>query len=129
MELLGVDLEVPKVPFKRIKYATAIELVNETGKDLAITDDLDPECERILGEMFPEKYGTDMVFITHYPLELRPAYTMPSMTDEGMIDQKIGDTTLDRFDQSVLDDRSLAVNFFGVLGTTGRSQSNVERFD
>ena len=38
------------------------------------------------------------------------------------IDQKIGDTTLDRFDQSVLDDRSLAVNFFGVLGTTGRSQ-------
>jgi hypothetical protein len=38
------------------------------------------------------------------------------------IDQKIGDTTLERFDQSVLDDRSLAVNFFGVLGTTGRSQ-------
>ncbi|MCK5264961.1 MAG: aspartate--tRNA(Asn) ligase, partial [Candidatus Thorarchaeota archaeon] len=28
--------------------------------------------------------GTDMVFITHYPLELRPAYTMPSLTDEGM---------------------------------------------
>jgi nondiscriminating aspartyl-tRNA synthetase len=25
-----------------------------------------------------------MVFITHYPLELRPAYTMPSLTDEGM---------------------------------------------
>jgi aspartyl-tRNA synthetase len=84
LELLGVDLEVPKVPFKRIKYETAIELVNEAGKNLAITDDLDPECERLLGEIFPEKYGTDMVFITHYPLELRPAYTMPSMTDEGM---------------------------------------------
>ncbi|MGY5863587.1 MAG: hypothetical protein RTV41_03225 [Candidatus Thorarchaeota archaeon] len=38
------------------------------------------------------------------------------------IDQKIGDMTLDRFDQSILDDRSLAVNFFGVLGTTGRTQ-------
>ena len=25
-----------------------------------------------------------MEFITHYPLELRPAYTMPSLTDEGM---------------------------------------------
>ncbi len=84
LELLGVDLIVPKVPFKRIKYAEAIDIVNEAGKNLSITDDLDPECERILGEVFPEKYGADMVFITHYPLELRPAYTMPSMTDEGM---------------------------------------------
>jgi hypothetical protein len=38
------------------------------------------------------------------------------------IDQRIGDFTLDSFDQSVLDERSLAVNFFGVLGTTGRTQ-------
>ncbi len=38
------------------------------------------------------------------------------------IDQKIGDFTLDTFDQSVLNNRSLAVNFFGVLGTTGRTQ-------
>ncbi|RLI56823.1 MAG: aspartate--tRNA(Asn) ligase [Candidatus Thorarchaeota archaeon] len=84
LELLEVDLTVPSLPFKRIKYAEAIDLVNETGKDLSLTDDLDPECERILGELFPEKYGTDLVFITHYPLELRPAYTMPSLTDEGM---------------------------------------------
>ncbi len=84
LELLGINLDVPSVPFKRIKYAEAIELVNEAGKDLAVTDDLDPECERILGDIFPEKYGTDMVFITHYPIELRPAYTMPSLTDEGM---------------------------------------------
>ncbi|OLS30275.1 MAG: hypothetical protein ThorAB25_10860, partial [Candidatus Thorarchaeota archaeon AB_25] len=38
------------------------------------------------------------------------------------IDQKIGDFTLDRFDHSVLNERSLAVNFFGVLGTTGRTE-------
>ncbi|MBD3406772.1 MAG: aspartate--tRNA(Asn) ligase [Candidatus Lokiarchaeota archaeon] len=84
LETLGVNLEVPDVPFKRIKYAEAIDLVNQEGKDLSITDDLDPESEKILGEVFPEKFGTDMVFITHYPLELRPAYTMPSTTDEGM---------------------------------------------
>ena len=84
LELLGVDLKIPKVPFKRIKYVEAIELLNAAGKDLAINDDLDPESEQLLGEIFPEKFGTDMVFITHYPLELRPAYTMPSMTDEGM---------------------------------------------
>lgn len=86
LELLGVDLVVPKVPFKRIKYVEAIAMVNEAGKQLGPKDDLDPECEKILGDMFPQKFGTDMVFITHYPLELRPAYTMPSLTegDEGM---------------------------------------------
>ncbi|TFG34973.1 aspartate--tRNA(Asn) ligase [Candidatus Thorarchaeota archaeon] len=84
LELLGIDLEIPKIPFRRIKYTEAIDLLNNAGKNLAINDDLDPECEQLLGQIFPEKYGTDMVFITHYPLELRPAYTMPSMTDEGM---------------------------------------------
>ncbi|MFW9887942.1 MAG: aspartate--tRNA(Asn) ligase [Candidatus Thorarchaeota archaeon] len=84
LELLGIELVVPKVPFKRIKYAEAIDLLNSEGKELAVTDDIDPEAERLLGEIFPEKFGTDMVFLTHYPLELRPAYTMPSMTDEGM---------------------------------------------
>ncbi len=84
LETLEVEIEVPKLPFKRIKYAEAVDLLNEAGKDLTITDDLDPEAERILGKVFPEKFGTDMVFITHYPLELRPAYTMPSITDEGM---------------------------------------------
>lgn len=84
LELLGVDLTIPKVPFKRIKYTEAINLLNNAGKNLAINDDLDPESEQLLGQIFPEKFGTDMVFITHYPLELRPAYTMPSMTDKGM---------------------------------------------
>ncbi|RDE15211.1 MAG: aspartate--tRNA(Asn) ligase [Candidatus Thorarchaeota archaeon] len=84
LELLGIDLKVPEVPFKRVKYKEAIDIVNEAGKQLSYTDDLDPDCEHILGEVFPRKYGTDMVFVTHYPLELRPAYTMPSLTDEGM---------------------------------------------
>jgi nondiscriminating aspartyl-tRNA synthetase len=84
LEILGVDFKIPRVPFKRVKYVEAIDLLNKAGKDLAINDDLDPESEQLLGQIFPEKFGTDMVFITHYPLELRPAYTMPSMTDEGM---------------------------------------------
>ncbi|MHA2139921.1 MAG: aspartate--tRNA(Asn) ligase [Candidatus Thorarchaeota archaeon] len=84
LELLDIELVVPKVPFKRIKYAEAIDLLNSEGKELAVTDDIDPEAERLLGKIFPEKFGTDMVFLTHYPMELRPAYTMPSLTDEGM---------------------------------------------
>jgi aspartyl-tRNA synthetase len=84
LELLDVDLHVPQVPFKRIKYAKVIDLLKAEGKEIALDEDLDPESERLLGQIFPEKFGADMVFITHYPVELRPAYTMPSLTDEGM---------------------------------------------
>jgi nondiscriminating aspartyl-tRNA synthetase len=84
LQLLDIELTIPKVPFKRIKYSEAIDLLNAEGKEIAVNEDLDPECERILGQIFPEKFGTDMVFITHYPIELRPAYTMPSFEDEGM---------------------------------------------
>ncbi len=38
------------------------------------------------------------------------------------VDQRIGDFTLESFDQTILTGRSLAVNFFGVLGTVGRTQ-------
>ncbi len=84
LELLGVELVTPRIPFPRVKYAGVIDMLASEGKELELTDDLDPEAERMLAELFPERFGTDMVFITHYPLELRPAYTMPSMTDEGM---------------------------------------------
>ncbi len=84
LETLGVDLQVPRVPFKRVKYVDAVSLLREAGKQISIGDDFDPECERLLQDIFKERYHTDMVFITHYPLDLRPAYTMPSLTDEGM---------------------------------------------
>jgi hypothetical protein len=38
------------------------------------------------------------------------------------VDQTIGNWTLDDFDNSVLEDRGLSVNFFGVLRTIGRTQ-------
>jgi hypothetical protein len=38
------------------------------------------------------------------------------------VDQIIGNWTLEEFDNSVLESRGLAVNFFAVLGTVGRTQ-------
>ncbi|MFQ5834078.1 MAG: hypothetical protein ACE5H4_15345 [Candidatus Thorarchaeota archaeon] len=40
------------------------------------------------------------------------------------VDQKFGDWTLHTFDNSVLTNRSLAVNFFGILGTGTKMQYN-----
>ncbi len=84
LELLGVDLQVPRVPFRRLKYVDAINLLRDNGKEINVGDDFDPESEHLLHEIFRERFHTDMVFVTHYPLDLRPAYTMPSLSDEGM---------------------------------------------
>lgn len=83
-EVFDVNFETPSIPFPRVKYEDVIAILNEEGKDISMGDDLDPESERMLGEIFPERFGSPFVFITHYPSELRPAYTMPSMNEPGM---------------------------------------------
>ncbi|MCM3455690.1 aspartate--tRNA(Asn) ligase [Heyndrickxia oleronia] len=45
--------------------------------------DLDSEGERLIGEYVREKYNSEFVFITNYPCETRPMYTMPS-NDSGL---------------------------------------------
>ena len=39
--------------------------------------DLDPEAERLLCEHFLKKEGTDLVYVTGYPRDVRPFYAMP----------------------------------------------------
>ena len=77
LETLEVELEVPKLPFKRVKYTEAVDLLNEAGKDLSITDDLDPEAERILCDWAEQEHGIAMVFVNEFPRRKRPFYTFP----------------------------------------------------
>jgi hypothetical protein len=96
----------------RESYEGALDL-NQNDFDFAIS-------HATVDEMaFDISFNVDLV--TYDPLDAAKWNHAVSFK----IDQKIGDFTLGRFDQSVLDDRSLAVNFFGVLGTTGRTQSTV----
>ncbi len=93
----------------RESYEGAIDL-NQNDFDYAIS-------HATVDEMaFDISFNVDLV--TYDPLDSSKWNHAVSFK----IDQKIGDFTLDRFDQSVLNERSLAVNFFGVLGTTGRTQ-------
>jgi nondiscriminating aspartyl-tRNA synthetase len=43
--------------------------------------DLEPEEERLIGELFKEEYGSDFVFVTHYPSKKRPFYAMDDPAD------------------------------------------------
>ena len=73
LHVLGLDLQVPKVPFQRVTYTKALELAGEkAGAKMQWGDDLDTETERFLGETIGEHY-----FLTDWPSSIKPYYTLP----------------------------------------------------
>jgi nondiscriminating aspartyl-tRNA synthetase len=76
LKVLNKKIVVPKIPFKRITYDEALEKLNKNGCKLSWGVDLGTEEEKLLGEIM-EKEGSEFYFITKYPLETKPFYTMP----------------------------------------------------
>lgn len=84
LELLQVRLpeigedSIPALKFTEAKQLLARELnLGETECLLAMArHDFDPEEEKVLSEIVWHKYGSEFVFVTHYPTEKRPFYVM-----------------------------------------------------
>lgn len=81
IELLGATLPDLKVTIPRIKFIDGLNIL-KTRYNKVLSGDLDPEGERLLCRYVKEEYGSDFVFLTHYPREKRPMYTMPSGENE-----------------------------------------------
>ena len=84
-ELKLFDATVPRVSSKipRMKMREAQEIIFErTGRDNRKEIDLEPEDEKEICQFAKEKYGSELVFITHYPTKKRPFYTFPDPEDE-----------------------------------------------
>ncbi|NTU66557.1 MAG: aspartate--tRNA(Asn) ligase [Candidatus Moranbacteria bacterium] len=76
-EYEGGEFLVPD-KFPRIRLEEALEILkNEYGKEY-LGIDIDPEGERLICDWAKEKHGSDFVFLTHYPVSIRPFYAMPS---------------------------------------------------
>lgn len=77
-KLMNVDLQVPSVPFPRITMAEAVEVLKKRGYTLPPEKkgDLDPAGERELGAYIKETYDHDFVFLTDWPIAVRPFYHM-----------------------------------------------------
>jgi len=76
LEILYQEITLPKLPFKRIKYDEVIKKLK--GKDSKIIwgEDLGNEDEKLLGKIMKDE-GHTFYFITKYPIEIKPFYTMP----------------------------------------------------
>jgi len=73
-ERLGINVVVPNLPFPRISLSEARRILAERGYTIEHKADLDPPGERGLAEYISEKLGHDFVFVTDYPIEVRPFY-------------------------------------------------------
>ena len=76
LEILGMELEVPKLPLRRISYTDALEILNDLGKEIPWGEDIDTEGEKLLGSYIKEEYGEDLYFLYQYPSEAKPFYIM-----------------------------------------------------
>lgn len=77
--------EITEIP--QVTHEDALKLL--TGKlgwsaassaaesSTAASEDLDPEGEKLLCQYFLETHGCDLVYVTHYPRNVRPFYAMP----------------------------------------------------
>ena len=83
LEKFGVKVPTfDTVPRIKLKQAFKI-LIDEFGYKQEDIHDLDPESERLLCQHFAKTHGAPLVYVSHYPVEKRPMYTMPDLGDPG----------------------------------------------
>jgi len=79
METFGVEVIVPSLPFPKVTMEEAQQILRDKG-DTAFAEtkpgDIDPQGERMLCEYAKEKFDHEFIFVTDYPIEVRPFYHM-----------------------------------------------------
>jgi nondiscriminating aspartyl-tRNA synthetase len=78
------QIDLPKISdnIPRIKMREAQEIIfQRTERDHRKEPDLAPEDEKDICEYAKEKYNSDFIFITHYPVKKRPFYTFADPQD------------------------------------------------
>jgi len=85
MELLEVEEILLPEEIPMMKLAEAQELLEKKlGAENAIGEpDLEPEHERMLCDYAKKELGSDLIYITHYPVSKRPFYSMEDENDKG----------------------------------------------
>ncbi len=77
LNVLRRDVEVPKVPFKRLTYDEILEDLSDEGMRIPWGEDIPTPAYRLLGRLHPYFY-----FIVDWPTSLKPFYIKPKDEDE-----------------------------------------------
>lgn len=83
LEMLKVELPtVGEIPVMKFRDAKKL-MVDYFGRKLSGHGDLDPEEEVLLCEYAKKEFGSEFIFITHYPAARRPFYVMEDPNESG----------------------------------------------
>lgn len=78
LEILGVKLKVPNIPFLKLTYGEVIEIINaQSGDKMHWKDDIGTLGEHIVGDHVYKTTGESHYFIIDWPTEIKPFYAMP----------------------------------------------------
>ena len=81
LKILNITLpdvsKIPAVRFEEIKQKVS----EKYGHKMRNPFDLEPEEEQLIGQYAQEEWGSDFVFVTHYPSKKRPFYAMDDPAD------------------------------------------------
>ncbi len=75
-KILNKEISIPE-KFPRLSYDECLQYLNEKNITIEWGGDIDTKCERIMGEVVKDKFGSELFFITKYPLKIKPFYTAP----------------------------------------------------
>jgi aspartyl-tRNA synthetase len=73
LDVLEREINIPKLPLKRITYATAVEMLQAVGEDIVWGDDFSKIQERKLTELV----GDEAFFMKDWPSVQKAFYAMP----------------------------------------------------
>ena len=82
-ETFGVEVVIPDRPFPKVTMDEAQKILRDKGYVPPVETkkgDIDPQGERLLCEYAKEECGHEFIFITDYPVEVRPFYHMRKET-------------------------------------------------
>lgn len=72
--------DVKRIP--AVRFDEAKRMVSEKyGRAIRDPFDLEPEEEQLISRLFAEEYGSEFVFVTHYPSKKRPFYAADDPED------------------------------------------------
>jgi len=72
----GREIEIPKIPFPRITMEEAKKILKKQNTALGKKGDINPEEEKTLSDYVFAKQKHEFVFVTEYPIGIRPFYHM-----------------------------------------------------
>jgi len=75
LDLLGVKVKVPELPFPRLHYDDVLKMLEKEGVKIPWGSDFGDAEEKRIGEILAKK-GIELYFFTKYPSQIKPFYIM-----------------------------------------------------